>query len=382
VFLIVDGWATLRNDFDDLEPVLTDIATRGLSYGIHVVATASRWSDFRANVKDLFGSKVELRLGDPVDSLVNRRLAANVPAATPGRGLWPDGLHLLIGLPQAAGHPAAELYAGIAAAWTGPKAPVVRMLPERLAYDAVLATTESGERVPLGTGLQLPLGIAESDLRPVLVDFADEPHLVCYGDHECGKSSLLRAIAESITRRFTPERARIVVIDYRRSLLGAVTTDHLIGYGSGAETAGPLLDSVAGYMDKRRPGSDVTPQQLRERSWWTGPECFVLVDDYDLVTAGPANPVTPLLAYLSQARDVGLHLIVTRRAGGAARAQFEPILQRLKELGTPGLVMSGERDEGPLVGTVRPSAQPPGRGFLVTRREGTRLVQLAYAPPS
>jgi S-DNA-T family DNA segregation ATPase FtsK/SpoIIIE len=382
VFLVVDGWATVRNDYDDLEPVLTDIATRGLSYGVHVVATASRWSDFRASVKDLFGSKVELRLGDPVDSHVNRRLAANVPPATPGRGLWPDGLHILTALPQAAGHPAAELYAGVAAAWTGQRAPAVRMLPERLPYDALLGVGEGGDQVPLGTGLQLPLGIAESDLRPVLLDFADEPHLVAFGDHECGKSTLLRSVAESIVRRFTPEQARIVIVDYRRSLLGAVGSEHLIGYGSGAETAGPLLESVAGYMDKRRPGPDITPQQLRDRSWWTGPECFVLVDDYDLVAGGPTNPVAPLLPYLSQARDVGLHLIVTRRAGGAGRAQFEPILQRLRELGTPGLVMSGERDEGPLVGTVRPSAQPPGRGFLVTRRDGSRLVQLAHVAPA
>ena len=29
VFLVVDGWATLRSEFEDLEPVLTDIATRG-----------------------------------------------------------------------------------------------------------------------------------------------------------------------------------------------------------------------------------------------------------------------------------------------------------------------------------------------------------------
>jgi len=45
------------------------------------------------------------------------------------------------------------------------------------------------------------------------------------------------------------------------------------------------------------------------RSWWTGPECFVLVDDYDLVAGGAANPVGTLLDYLPQARDVGLHLL-------------------------------------------------------------------------
>jgi DNA segregation ATPase FtsK/SpoIIIE, S-DNA-T family len=45
--------------------------------------------------------------------------------------------------------------------------------------------------------------------------------------------------------------------------------------------------------------------------------------------------------------------------------------------------MSGDRDEGVLMGNVRPGPLPPGRGRLVTRRDGVRLVQLAFlaAPP-
>jgi S-DNA-T family DNA segregation ATPase FtsK/SpoIIIE len=380
VFLVIDGWTTLRSDYEDLEPMLADIATRGLSYGIHLVTTATRWSDFRHTIKDLFGSRLELKLGDPSDSMVNRKAAANVPAGQPGRGLVAEDLHMLTALPQTIGHTATSLVSGIAAGWSGEPARPVRMLPALLPYAAVLEIGESGEPVPIGRGMSLPLGIAEADLRPVLVDFATDPHLVAFGDSECGKSSLLRSLAESITRRYAPEQARIVLIDYRRSLLGAVATDHLIGYGTAAENTVPLIASVASYMDKRRPGPDVTPEQLRARSWWTGPECFVLVDDYDLIATGPPNPLLPLLEYLSQARDVGLHLVLTRRAGGAGRSMYEPILQRLRELGSPGLVMSGERDEGPLVGTVRPSLQPPGRGWLVTRKEGARLVQLAHVP--
>jgi len=380
VFLVVDGWATLRHEYEELEPVVVDIATRGLSYGIHVAASATRWTDLRAGVKDLFGSRLELRLGDPSDSSVDRRTAANVPPAAPGRGLSADGLHVLVAAPEIAGHDAAALVKAIASGWAGPVAPPVRMLPPVLPYSALLTTAEDGAAVPLGRGRELPLGVAEADLRPVLVDFGAESHLVAFGDGECGKSTLLRSIAESITRRWTPEQARLVLVDYRRSLLGAVTSEHLIGYGTTAENTAPLIESVASYMDKRRPGPDVTPEQLRTRSWWTGPECFVLVDDYDLVATAATTPLLPLLEYLSQARDVGLHLILTRRAGGAGRALYEPILQRLRELGVPGIVMSGERDEGQLVGGVRPGPLPPGRGWLVTRREGTRLVQFAHFP--
>jgi S-DNA-T family DNA segregation ATPase FtsK/SpoIIIE len=368
VFLVVDGWSTIRGEYEDLEPVITDLATRGLSYGVHVVASASRWMDFRPAIRDLFGSRLELRLGDSADSAVSRKAAENVPKAAPGRGITPEGLHFLAALPRATG--VDDLVKNIAAAWTGPAAPPVRLLPPVVPYD----------RLDVKAGTGVPIGIAETDLLPVSLDFAAEPHFLLFGDGESGKSSFLRALATSITRRHRPDEARLVIVDYRRSLLGAVETDHLIGYASGAVQAAELVDSVAGYMRARLPGPDVTPQQLRDRSWWDGPDCYLLVDDYDLVATGPSNPLQPLLEYLAQARDIGLHLVLTRRTGGAGRAMYEPVLQRLRELSSPGMVLSGDRDEGALLGTVRPERLPPGRGWLVTRKEGTRLVQLGYLP--
>ena len=46
-------------------------------------------------------------------------------------------------------------------------------------------------------------------------------------------------------------------------------------------------------------------------------------------------------------------------------------------MNTQGLLLSGDRDEGPLIGQIRPSRQPAGRGQLVTRRSGAVLVQTA-----
>jgi S-DNA-T family DNA segregation ATPase FtsK/SpoIIIE len=249
----------------------------------------------------------------------------------------------------------------------------VRLLPPVLPY-AELDQAATG-------GLAFPIGVAEADLRPVVLDFATEPNFVVFGDAECGKSSFLRALATSIVRRFTPEQARVILVDYRRSLMGTIETAHLIGYGTAAPHTAELVDSAAGYLQGRLPGPDVTPAELRTRSWWTGPELFVLVDDYDLVAGGPTNPLRALEEHLPHARDVGLHLVLARRSGGAGRTSFEPIIQRLRELSTAGLVMSGGPEEGPLVGQVKAGPLPPGRGRLVTRREGVRLVQLAHLPP-
>ena len=276
-----------------------------------------------------------------------------------------DGFHFL-----AAAAPGEDLVAAVAAAWTGPPAPQVRLLPSLVPY----------HDLPQDDGVAI--GLAQTDLCPVTVDFAADPHFLVFGDGESGKSSFLRALATSITRRYEAERARLVILDYRRSLLGAFGDPHLIGYATGAAQATRLVESIAGYMQRRLPGPDLTSQQLRDRSWWTGPDCYLLVDDSDLVAAGPTNPLLPLLEYLAQARDIGLHLVLTRRSGGAGRALDEPVIQRLRELSTPGLVLAGDREEGALLGTVRPGPQPPGRGWLVTRRQRTRLVQLGYLPPN
>ena len=125
-----------------------------------------------------------------------------------------------------------------------------------------------------------------------------------------------------------------------------------------------------------------TPEQLRARTWWTGAEVFVVVDDYDLVATQQSSPVAQLQPLLAQARDVGLHLVVARRSGGASRALYEPVIQSLRDLAMPGLLLSGSRDEGPLIGTVRPTQAQPGRGRLVTRDRGVEVVQVAWSDPA
>jgi S-DNA-T family DNA segregation ATPase FtsK/SpoIIIE len=251
----------------------------------------------------------------------------------------------------------------------------VRLLPDELPYEAIA-------HVRPRTGNALPVGVAEADLQPVFLDFDAEPHFLLFGDMECGKSSFLRGLARSITERFSPEQAKVIIVDHRRSLLGTVTTPHLIGYGTSGPTTAAIIEEAAAVMANRLPGPDVTPEQLRNRSWYTGSDLFLLVDDYDLVVTSSSSPLAPLVDFLAQGRDIGLHVIVTRRAGGASRAMYDSVLARIRELGSPGMVMSGPSDEGPLLENVKPQNLPPGRGWLVTRRGGAALVQLAWTPPA
>ena len=100
--------------------------------------------------------------------------------------------------------------------------------------------------------------------------------------------------------------------------------EYLLNYLTSATQATPALQDLAGYLESRIPGPDVTPEQLRNRSWWTGAEVFVVVDDYDLVATQQSSPVQALQPLMAQARDIGLHVAVARRVrrrlAGALRA--------------------------------------------------------------
>ena len=152
----------------------------------------------------------------------------------------------------------------------------------------------------------------------------------------------------------------------------------LAGYAMSVLTVEAELVAVLAELTARLPGPGVTQQQLRDRSWWSGPELYVIVDDYDLVVTSSGTPLRPLIPLLAQAGDVGLHVVLCRRSGGASRALYEPVIQSLRDLASPGIMLSSSPDEGALVGRVKGSAQPPGRGRLVSRELGDQVVQLTW----
>jgi len=124
-----------------------------------------------------------------------------------------------------------------------------------------------------------------------------------------------------------------------------------------------------------------TTDQLRHRSWWMGAEARVLVDDYDLIATASGNPLLTLLPLLAQSQDIGLHVIIARRMGGAARSVYEAVLQNLGELGTTGILLSGNPEEGAVIGRVRPVRSAPGRARAVSRDLDLVTAQLLWTPP-
>lgn len=384
IFLVIDNYPVLRSDFEDLLDVVQDIGSRGLGYGVHLVLTSGRWADLRMQLQAVIGSRIELRLNDPLDTTIARKAAENLRADTPGRCININALFAHIALPRIDGKadPATsqagldDLVLRVSSAWDGAPAPAIRMLPTLVTYKQVAKQVT-------GDDSRIRLGVDETELRPVLLDLlGTEQHLLAFGDAASGKTSLLRLLVHDLISRYSEDEVVFAVIDIRRTLLDVVPEAYLGGYAGTPNAAAGLAAGVASELRNRVAPDDVTVQQLRERSWWKGPEVVFLVDDYDLLPGAAPGVLAPFLEFLPQSRDVGFHLVVVRRSGGAGRAVYEPVPQRMREVGCAGLLMSGERGEGQLWPQTYLSVQPPGRGYLVRRNRRPTLTQLAYVEPT
>jgi DNA segregation ATPase FtsK/SpoIIIE, S-DNA-T family len=381
VFLLIDGWGAFKQDYDmSLEPIIADLAARGLGYGIHLVVTAARHMEVRPALRDQLTTRLELRLGDTLDSDFDRRVAAAVPTDRPGRGQTPDKLHWMAALPRIDGstgshdlaHGTAELVRTIQAHWSGPDSPQLRMLPTLFpAHELPNGSSQSEHAIALGIG--------EKDLQPVFLDLDRDPFLLVVGESESGKSAALRLIMKQLTARYTPDQARFIITDFRRSLMTA-PQEYVVSYATTEAKFTRDVSSVSTVFERRAPREDITIQELRARNWWNGPRIFVIVDDHDLVSSISNTPFTNLIPHLPYARDVGISVILALNAAGISRAMFDPFIQRLRDLGAQGILLSGDPKEGVILHNTRARPLPPGRALLATRRRGTPIIQLGWVP--
>ncbi|WP_059016022.1 type VII secretion protein EccCa [Mycobacterium sp. M26] len=362
VYLVIDGWQSLREEFGELEPRVTALAAHSLSFGVHLILTAGRWADIRPGLKDQIGTRLELRLGDPLDSEMNRKQAALVPLGMPGRGLTRDGHHFAIAT-------SADCDVTAPASW---QSPPVRLLPARVDYAEVVDHGAAGSGVLIGIG--------EPELTPTVLEFSHDGHLVIVGDRDCGKSATLRTLCLDIVRGATPRQAQLYLVDFRRGLLGLVDPAYLHGYAFSPAALADSLPALLTMLRNRLPAADLTVDQLRTRSWWDGPDVFIVVDDHDLVAGPGADGLAAVSDLLPHASDIGLHLIIARPWAGLARALYDPLLTHLRDNRCPTLLMSGSPDEGLVIGGHRPTPQPPGRGLLI-RADAAQRIQVYWSPP-
>ncbi|WP_231587554.1 type VII secretion protein EccCa [Corynebacterium comes] len=355
-FLVVDGWHAVATDFEDLVEPLTALAADGPSKRVHLVVSTPRWTVLRPAIRDLITHRVELKLGEAMDSLIDRKAQQKLPTL-PGRGLDANGRQMLVALSSN------QDLAHITTTAAGQEpVPALRVLPAHIRL---------GELEP-APGIALAVGGPR--LSTLAWDPVGSPHLVCVGGQGSGKSTLLATVMVGIAG-LGRAAARMVVIDHRRAHLGEVDEDMLAAYSATTTVTAAVLKDTVATLNTRLPGPDITPAQLAARDWWEGPEIFLIIDDLDLVAD---HELARLADLLPHSRDIGLHLVLARKSGGIGRALFGPFLSGVRDQTPAVLLLDADREEGTIFG-IRPRTRPPGRGTWQVRGETVGVCQVATA---
>ena len=369
IMLVLDGYGQLTDEFEDIEKQVHALIGRGGGYGIHVVATCSRMNEIRISQQGFFGNRIELRLADPGESAYGRKLAEAVSADSPGRALMDRRLQGQFALPRVDGIPdegsaaqgLRDLVAAVAAS-TGERAMQVRVLPGMVAAES--APTPTAPAV-------VPLGLRETDLGTEFLDLHNrERHLLVMGDDGSGKTNLMRSVVRRLAAQHTPEDIVFAVFDPRRTLADEVPHDYLGGYATSAALAEQLAAAVAGELQKR---VNAIPGEIALL-----PRVVLVIDDYDVLTAGGSTPLSRLTPFLPLAPEIGLHAVLSRRVRGASRGMYEPFFTALRDSGSAALILSGDRAEGTLIDGVRARTLPAGRAQLVQPGKPVQVLQLFF----
>ena len=368
VVLLVDGFAQLRTDFEELEDSLITLLQRGGSFGIHVVLAMTRWNELRMAHQPLIGTRCELKLNDPADSVIGRKLAATITAKQPGRLLTEDSLFAQVALPvlddtddTGMGEAIEALAQRTSASWHGPAAAPIRLLPMDFSPEELPDALDEPDL--------LPFGLRQDTMEPAYLELGSrDQHLMAFGDTRSGKTTLLRGIVRSLLDRLSPDELVLAVMDMRGDIAAEMSEPYLGGHATTAVEARNLSAAIATELEKR---STVPAAKL------AGPRIVVVADDYDILASGGTEPLRPLLPYLPSARDLRLHVLLTRPVAGASRAMYDVAMQTIRDTGGSSLILSGERSEGQILPQVYAEQMVPGRGRFVRRGERPRIVQVA-----
>ncbi|MDT5222770.1 MAG: hypothetical protein QOG19_177 [Mycobacterium sp.] len=378
VFLVVDNFSDLYDKDATMGERAIAIARQGLSYGVHIMTTATAWLvGQKQQLVNVSNARIQLRLSNPDETQMGegfeRKKAARNTLDRPGFGVTREGFEFLVGVPEVAdvaGHRVGTRHIGaLIADLTGVgRVETLARLPGRIGLGEVAAAFagSAGDRDPLN----IPFGIGESALQPVSVPTRVLPNMLVVGRQLCGKTTTLAAFGQLIVARCSPEQAQITIIDPKTSLIGKIQGDHVRAYAYTADDIDTVIAELTQLLRDRLPPAGLSQQELLNRGNWDGPHHFILIDDeQELRPHGVVkNAATaPLWGLIERSREIGLHVIASRLPGNWAGVSVtNPFLQKMTGSRAPTLFMDNDPAAVKVFGRTGAQQLPPGRGLLVT----------------
>ncbi|WP_336794172.1 FtsK/SpoIIIE domain-containing protein [Gordonia malaquae] len=411
LFLVIDHAEQFFRDDEDLRwtQQIAMLADKGLPVGIHLVlGSTGEAKIYRLEPK--FGQIVHHRLKDVALSPVSypsydtKGLIKAIPDREPGRIFdLATGLHGRILMPHTvACDPDPALSTDHTPAWSYNHdwRDATRSLGETLAADdparAPMIETEYGNVDPeyvlhlhqqhlddhLDQRYAVPLGISMEDHTLVTLPDPNQstlpPHLIISGDRAlAGKTTMVRWLLRWIMSTYQPGEALVYLFNSDMSLLDERDqldhADMLGGYAAFGPEIETLATEVADLIRTRMPAdaTALSTHELATRSWWSGPEIFIVADPADQALSSMSGAT---MAELACSRiGLGVRMWVTLTSAELAELP-RPFIRELVEAGSPTVLLPGTH-AGTVLGTggdlqpLRFRRRRPGIGQLYRRTD-------------
>jgi S-DNA-T family DNA segregation ATPase FtsK/SpoIIIE len=221
------------------------------------------------------------------------------------------------------------------------------------------------------------LGLDDETDEPLRLDLDEVHHLLIAGPQRSGRTSLLATCLRSSLDSASGQSADWYLAAPRGSGLGGLERlDNCRGFARSAGELAPMLSALE---------LEVTVRRERSRGVASGSfaPVMIVVDDWDVLGEDDEFPLvqTRLMGLAKRGRLVGVHVFLAgfnvelRRFNNTFVQQFAQV--------AAAAVLQPEDADGDMFGGLRlrrlTGEVPPGRGYLVVRRQ-PRLFQAAIYP--
>lgn len=248
---------------------------------------------------------------------------------------------------------------------------------------------------------RIALGARKRDLQIAL---APPSHLIVSGNRGSGRTNTLRVFINSLVQTYSPAQAQIFIADPSFQLRaesdqltewGFSMRDH--GYAYDADSAEAIGQALVTYAEQRVPDlKTLTHQQILEKSFYSGPDLYVLIDDYARFNTSTSSfsyrTIFDEVAEKLGPIDVGIKFILTLHDNELSMitesGSGDGIGKVLEQSQAPILGLSGNAQTilRPRMGdmdAVRFSKRRPGEGMLYDPREPEDMpvIQLPLVTP-
>lgn len=423
LFLVIDGLGammreaggTFGEDAMEMTQTIGTLLSRGPNVGVHLIASTVQYGDIGYKIRDSF-TPMYFSMDDVSDVADReaRQIIATIPATQPGRSVA-DHKHARVLVPQQepiepVGERKGNLifdpeaqYGGNISALAGKvrKAYVDQgavFVPEVVPAPAEFPYADMWSAYEHVVDLEerdayLPIGIKTQDLHVVDLKFeADMQHFIVAGEPRSGKTNALRVLMNDVVKQRSNKKAKFLFYDPRNEFFVEERilrkNKMSLGHATSAKEMFDLLAKVTEVLRDRVPSDEeldkYSREQISKRSWYTGPDIYIIVDNImDLEKANRFGDDTELARFasiLKTRNDLGCYVFAAARSSDASYlgTNTSKLSEALLNTGSSHLLLSGEKKDGK-VGPVAFEKFRPGKGKFYNGNS-VSAVQVALAP--